>query len=394
MKSVKNPRDADPKQPLILVVDNTPGSHAWVQHLLEDLYSVQGADTGAEMLAIAQSQTPPDLILLSSSLPDGDGFALCRTLKTDTKTRQIPVILLTLDVGAVDDHALFVAGAADYIAKPLSPPTLRARVKTHLALKGAADFLADRSAFLQNEIAARTREVNAVQDVTILAMALLAETRDADTGNHIRRTQLYVRALGWKLSNHPRFKNYLTVANIALLFKAAPLHDIGKVAIPDRVLQKPGKLTAEEFEIMKTHTTLGRDAIAQAEQELGVEVPFLSMAMEIAHCHQEKWDGSGYPQGLVAEQIPIPARLMAVADVYDALISRRIYREAMSHAEAVKVIEHVKGKHFDPDVVDAFLDIHEQFNAIAMSYHDSDADLQKKADYLELSRYSAPGELS
>jgi putative two-component system response regulator len=221
-------------------------------------------------------------------------------------------------------------------------------------------------------------------------MAALAETRDADTGNHIRRIQHYVRALAWKLSSHPRYRDYLTVANITMLFKSAPLHDIGKAGIPDRILLKRGRLTPEEFEIMKTHTTLGRDAIAQAEQALGLEVAFLTMAKEIAYSHQEKWDGSGYPQGLAGDKIPIPARLMAVADVYDALVSRRAYKEPLRHADAVQVIEIASGQHFDPDVVAAFQQIHPQFYAIALTYADNEIDLQRKADYLTISREPSP----
>lgn len=221
-----------------------------------------------------------------------------------------------------------------------------------------------------------------VVDGVIMAMAMLADTRDTDTGNHIRRTQMYVRALAWKLSTHPRFQAYLTVGNVALLFKAAPMHDIGKVGIPDRILLKPGKLTPEEFDIMKTHTTLGRDAIARAEEVAGGTVPLLTMAKEIAYSHQEKWDGSGYPQGLYGDQIPVAARLMAVADVYDALISRRVYKEPIAHEEAVRIVEQLRGKHFDPDIVEAFLEIHPQFNAIAQAYDDSADDLQQKVEYL------------
>jgi putative two-component system response regulator len=151
-------------------------------------------------------------------------------------------------------------------------------------------------------------------------------------------------------------------------------------------LLKPGKLSGEEFEIMKTHTTLGRNAILHAEREMGVEVEFLTFAKEIAYSHQEKWDGSGYPEGLAGEQIPVSARLMAVADVYDALISRRVYREPMSHAEAVRIIGLTRGKHFDPDVVDAFLEVQDNFQAIAIAYSDSDADMQKKAQYLEMAK--------
>lgn len=214
-------------------------------------------------------------------------------------------------------------------------------------------------------------------------MASLAETRDSDTGNHIRRTQFYVKALAEKLKQHPRFTEFLTDYNIKMLFKSAPLHDIGKVGIPDSILLKAGPLEAHEFEIMKTHTTLGRNAIEHAEQSLGTRVEFLSMAKEIAYSHQEKWDGSGYPEGLSGDSIPIPARLMAVADVYDALISRRVYKEAMSHEAAIEVILEGRGQHFDPDMVDALIEIQDEFRSIARRYVDSDNDLRKKAAFLE-----------
>jgi putative two-component system response regulator len=175
-----------------------------------------------------------------------------------------------------------------------------------------------------------------------------------------------------------------------MLFKSTPLHDIGKAGIPDRILLKRGRLTPEEFEIMKTHTTQGRDAIAHAEAALGVDVPFFTMAKEIAYSHQEKWDGTGYPEGLSGNRIPIPARLMSVADVYDALISRRVYKEPMPHAEAVQVIQGASGQHFDPDVVDAFMQIHQQLYAIALTYADSHSDLERKAQYLKISLETPP----
>lgn len=233
---------------------------------------------------------------------------------------------------------------------------------------------------------ATASEAGALVDGIIQAMAMLADTRDTDTGNHVRRTQRYVRALAWKLSNHPRFQAVLTVSHIGLLFKAAPLHDIGKVGIPDRILLKPGRLTPEEFEVMKTHAALGYKAIAQAMAVAGADEPLLRIAGEITLCHHEKWDGSGYPQGLAGDAIPVSARLMALADVYDALISRKVYKEPMTHEQAIDVIQQVRGKHFDPDVVDAFLALEQQFHAIAVSYDDSGDDLQKKLDYLRLAQ--------
>lgn len=247
-------------------------------------------------------------------------------------------------------------------------------------MKGSADFLRSKSDYLEQEVAKRTREVMAIQDVTILAMASLAETRDNETGNHIRRTQHYVKALAEALKTHPRFASQLDDDTIALLFKSAPLHDIGKVGIPDHILLKPGRYEPAEFAIMKRHPALGLEAIKHAEQQLGTTVEFLKLAKEIAYGHHEKWDGSGYPQGLVGEAIPLSARLMALADVYDALISRRVYKEGMPHEQAAAIIAEGRGSHFDPDVVDAFLQIEQTFITIANRYRDSDQALQAKAD--------------
>mgnify|MGYP003334575377 CR=1 FL=1 len=235
----------------------------------------------------------------------------------------------------------------------------------------------------EKEVEKRTREVVAIQDVTIMAMASLAETRDSDTGNHILRTQHYVKALAEHLQTKPKYAGQVTDEWVHLVFKSAPLHDIGKVGIPDRILLKPDKLTDDEFEIMKTHTTLGRDAIEHAEKLLGTKVEFLSMAKEIALSHQEKWDGSGYPSGLQGEAIPLSARLMAMADVFDALISRRVYKEPMPAQEAFDIMVKGKGKHFDPELIDAFLEIKDQFLAIADEYRDSDEELAHKHAQVE-----------
>jgi putative two-component system response regulator len=308
-----------------------------------------------------------------------DGYEVCRRLKWEPKTAGIPVIFLTAKAEVEDEQKGFDAGAVDYITKPISPPIVMARVKTQLALKAAADFLRDKNTYLQNEVDKRTHEVQVVQDVTIMAMASLAETRDNETGNHIRRTQNYVRALAKKLQAHPRFAAVLTDARIEMLYKSAPLHDIGKVGIPDAILLKPGKLTPEEFDVMKTHTTLGRDAIVAAENLIDAPSTFLQLAREIAHYHQEKWDGSGYPEKLAGEAIPVSARLMAVADVYDALISRRVYKPPFPREKAAGIIREGRGAHFDPDMVDAFLAIEEEFHRIAERYADSEEDVKAKA---------------
>ncbi len=226
--------------------------------------------------------------------------------------------------------------------------------------------VAERTAQLQH----KTEEVSQIRDVTIMAMASLAETRDNETGNHLKRTQKYIRALSMKLREHPRFSDFLTDDNIESLYKLSPLHDIGKVGIPDAILLKQGKLTQEEFAIMKTHPQLGGNAIATAESGLPTPNRFLHIAREIANGHHEKWDGSGYPLGLQGDAIPISARLMALSDVYDALISRRIYKQPFTHEEAVAYILQEQGTHFDPDVADAFREIQEEFRQIAGQYQD------------------------
>jgi len=365
-------------KPTILVVDDTPDNLSLMRELLRKDYQVQLANGGERALKLAALQPQPDLILLDIMMPVMDGYEVCRRLKADAATRDIPVVFLTAKADVEDEKRGLELGAVDYITKPISPPVVLARVKIHLALKAHADFLRDKSDFLEAEVSKRTREVLAIQDVTILAMATLAETRDLDTGNHIRRTQHYVKALAEKLRTHPRFAGVLTDNYIQMLFKSAPLHDIGKVGIPDRILLKPGRLTPEEFEIMKTHTTLGRDAIEHAEIQLGMPVEFLSTAKEIALSHQEKWDGSGYPQGLAGEAIPLSARLMAVADVYDALISRRVYKNSVPHEQAVAIIQEGRGVHFDPDITDAFVEMQESFRAIAARFADSDDDMSRK----------------
>ena len=371
------------EKPTILVVDDTPDNLILMSGLLRDRYRVKVANHGERALKIAASEDPPHLILLDIMMPDIDGYEVCRRLKQDAATRDIPVIFLTAKSDVQDETYGLEIGAVDYITKPISPPIVLARVKTHLALKAGADFLRDKNDYLEQEVRRRTMEIVAIQDVTIQVVTSLAETRDNETGNHIRRTQFYVKALAQHLNDHPRFSACLTDRNIEMLFKSAPLHDIGKIGIPDKVLLKPGRFTPEEFDIMKTHTTLGRNAIEEAERRLGVRVDFLQTAKEIAFSHQEKWDGSGYPEGLAGDAIPVSARLMAVADVYDALISRRVYKAGMSHEAAVEIMLEGKGKHFDPDILDAFLQIREQFRAIAREYADDDSVMEEKRRYVE-----------
>jgi putative two-component system response regulator len=359
-------------KPTILVVDDTPDNLSLMSGLLRASYKVKLAHSGERALQVVSGEHKPDLILLDIMMPEMDGYEVLRRLQQDPVSSQIPVIFLTAMSASEDETIGLELGAVDYISKPINPSIVLARVRTQLQLKFARDFLHNHNEYLEREVEKRTREVLTIQNVTIRAITSLAETRDNETGNHIRRTQHYVKALAKHLQGHPRFSAALDEATIDSLFRSAPLHDIGKVGIPDHILLKPGRLDADEFEIMKTHTTLGRDAIAHAEQELGQSIGFLQHAKEIAYSHQEKWDGSGYPEGLVGEQIPLSARLMAVADVYDALISPRVYKPAFSHAKSVTIISEGRGSHFDPDIVDGFLAISDAFQSIAQQYSDTD----------------------
>ncbi|TRZ69173.1 MAG: two-component system response regulator [Rhodocyclaceae bacterium] len=383
----------------ILVVDDDPVVSGMLGVTLSAAgYAVIEANSGDAALAeLARRGEPgalPDLVFLDIEMWNGiDGFEVCRQLKANPATRAIPVIFLTAKSEVAYEQLGFAVGAVDYITKPISPPIVYARVRTHLALKAAADFLHDRNAYLEQEVARRTEEarrraeeLRISQEVTIVALASLCETRDNETGNHIMRTQHYVHALAKHLRDQARFSGTLGEEIIDRIFKAAPLHDLGKVGIPDRILLKPGRLDAEEMAIMKTHTTRGRDAIETAQRRVGVSVPLLETAKEIALSHQEKWDGSGYPDGLAGEAIPLSARLMAVADVYDALISRRVYKKAMTHAEAVDIIVAGRGQHFDPDIADAFVALQDEFQAIAARFGDQDEHLAELEARIQCAR--------
>lgn len=356
----------------ILIVDDMPENLSVLGELLQPHYRVRVATSGARALRVAASTPRPDLILLDVMMPDMDGYTVLDRLRADPATCAIPVIFITALDAAEDEAYGLARGAADYITKPVRPAIVLARVRGQLELKQARDWLRQQNDFLEAEVARRLAENQLVQDISIRALAHLAEIRDPETGNHLRRTQGYMRALATQLQTHPRFTHFLTADAIEVLVRSAPLHDIGKVGIPDFILLKPGKLTPDEWEIMKTHCRLGRDAIELAESDAEQPVEFLRLAKDIAHYHHEKWDGSGYPERLAGEAIPISARLMALADVFDALISRRVYKTPFPLEQAVAMIREGRGRHFDPDIVDAFLSRLDEFTAIAARHADSE----------------------
>lgn len=361
----------DLSQNAILIVDDAEANIDILVATLVDLTDdISVAMDGPSALEAVQ-EFPPDLILLDIMMPGMDGYEVCRRLKADPASREIPVIFITAMSELENKTRGFELGAMDYITKPFEALEVKARVRTHLALQNARRALARQNETLEIKVRERTRELALTQEATIECMAALAEHRDPETGGHIQRTKSYVQALAMHLQDHPKFKDALTPTIIESLYLSAPLHDIGKVGVPDHILLKPGKLTDEEFEEMKKHTTHGYNSLKIAADKLG-ERSFLRIAMEIALTHQEKWDGSGYPQGLKGDAIPLSGRLMALADVYDALISKRVYKQPLLHQRAVDIIRQGKGTHFDPDLVDAFLNIQEEFRQIALRFADFD----------------------
>jgi putative two-component system response regulator len=349
----------------ILIVDDNDFNIDTLVAALGDDYDLRVALDGQTALdLIDQSGQLPDLILLDIMMPRMDGYEVCRRLKSSERTSGIKILFLTAMDDDEDQEKGLRLGADDYIVKPFSPSIIRARVRTHLKLKEYRDHL-------QEKVAQKTEQLRHAQEAIIASMAVMAERRDPETGAHIQRTKAYVKALACAMAQEMPDK--LSRTTIDMLEQAAPLHDIGKVAVPDQVLFKPGPLTREEFEIIKDHTTFGADIIRRTEMIVG-DNPLLKIAEQIACCHHEKWDGSGYPNGFAGEDIPIAARLMTIADVYDALISERPYKKAFSHKKAVDIILHgderTRPEEFDPRLLRCFERIHPQFDEIAHTFVD------------------------
>ena len=369
---------------MIMLIDDDPAVLDTIRECLRPFFAVRIAAAGIKGLELARLNPLPDLVLLDVRLPDMHGYDICQALKEDPLTAEIPVIFLSShsDAGNVT-HGLEL-GAVDFVSKPVEPAILLARVRTHLRLREAGSLLRDQNHHLEllvkqrthdletrtDELEARTLQLQASQDLTIVALGSIAETRDNDTGNHIQRTRAYVKAMALRLASLQRYQNSGDDPQWKLIWKTAPLHDLGKVGIPDQILLKPGKLTPEEFEIMKQHPVIGRNALQAAGEKMQLDFPFLAVAKEIAYQHHERWDGKGYPEGIAGTAIPLSARIMAVADVFDALISHRVYRRGLPFPDAINAIREGRGTHFDPDIVDCFLDDIEEFRLIAAEFND------------------------
>lgn len=348
----------------LLIVDDSETDIDLLVAIFGDQYDLRVALDGQSALNLLQQHPLPDLILLDIVMPGMGGFNLCQKLKSCERTRNICIIFLTSLSDVTEQERGLLLGAEDYIIKPFDPTIVKVRVRTQLELKSYRDNL-------EQLVQVRTSELAHAQEATIASLAIMAEFRDPETGAHIQRTKLYIDVLAARLREC--YPDVVSDFSISLISQAAQLHDIGKVGIPDSILLKPGVLTAEEFKMMEMHTTYGCTAIRRTESFYGKN-KLLRLASYIAESHHEKWDGSGYPHGLSGEQIPLAARLMTIVDVYDALISKRPYKNSLSHEESVDIILNGDGRtyphHFDPRLLECFQQIHHKLLQISQANAD------------------------
>lgn len=333
----------------ILIVDDNLTNLKYISNQLSGLYHALLAKSGHQALFICSAKQP-DLVLLDIDMPGMDGFETLEQLKKNPQTKGIPVIFLTATEDLVAEARALESGAVDFITKPVEPRVLLHRINLHLELSG-----------YQKDLEHKVKEL---EDSIVVSFAELIECRDEDTGDHVQRTSRYVNLLGRELIDREYYSDILTLTELDKIVRAAPLHDIGKIGISDTILLKPGKLTNEEFAIMKTHTRLGGRMLRKIYERTPTQ-SYLSWAITIAEGHHEKFDGSGYPEGLSGTSIPIGCRIMAVADVYDALCSERAYRKALQHEEAIGIMQTGEGSHFDPLILHVFLELEEQIKQIA-----------------------------
>jgi cyclic di-GMP phosphodiesterase len=340
---------SDTKQ-TVLIVDDVPENIDVLNGVLHGDYKVKVALNGAKALAIAASETQPDLILLDIMMPEMDGYEVCQQLKADYTTRKIPVIFVTAKGEIEDETKGFELGAVDYITKPVSPPIVQARVRTQLALY-------DQNRLLEEKVRQRTAELNETRLQIIQRLGRAAEYKDNETGMHVIRMSHYSKRLGLAAG--------MDEGGAELLLNASPMHDIGKIGIPDRILQKQVALDEDEWAIMRQHPQFGAEILGEHTSEL------LEMARVIALTHHEKWDGSGYPNGLQGEGIPFVGRVVAIADVFDALTTVRPYKKAWTVEETLEWLRQQRGSHFDPVLVDRFVSILAEILEIKERYAES-----------------------
>lgn len=350
----------------ILIVDDSITDRLMIRNMLYG-YSIVTAGDGLEAMEAISSDQCIDLVILDLNMPRMSGFEVLEALQGDQQYRNLPILILTNSDETENEIKGLDLGAVDYIRKPLNIESLRKRIEVHLNLRDARRSIEKHNELLEETVSERTRELVITRDLTINALIGLLEVRNLETSNHTKRTQWMIRALCDSLKNRGKYSEVLTEDYIRELFDTSPLHDIGKVGIPDNILLKPGKLSNEEFEIMKKHTTIGVEALSHDMHT--EELPaFIRTAVEIVGTHHEKYCGSGYPSGLKEKEIPLSGRLMAIVDVYDAITSKRVYKPAFTHEYALELIRSESGKHFDPEIVEAFFDIEQQIAEISQRF--------------------------
>lgn len=347
---------------IIIMVDDSPTNLAMAKKTLNVQYDVITISSCVELMKILEIVSP-DLILLDIEMPDMSGFDVIKAIKNKRETAGIPVIFLTSRSDKKSELKGLSLGAVDYIIKPFSPPLLRKRVELHLLIESQKKELKNYNENLQKMVEEKTQTVMELQNAILHTLAELVEYRDDVTGKHIDRMEQYLELMTASMADSEQYQNDVRSWDLSLLYQSAQLHDVGKIAIRDDILLKPGKLTPEEFDVMKTHTTFGMKVFQKIER-LTKENSFLLYAKTIAGSHHERWDGSGYPNGIKGEDIPLQARLIAIVDVYDALTNERPYKRAFSHEEAVKIIKEGEGSHFDPKLVEIFLENEQKFKEI------------------------------
>lgn len=350
----------------ILVVDDSETDRLIIKKILND-YELKEACDGLEAITILQNNSDFDLIILDLNMPKMNGFQVLESLKSNPCWTKSSIIILTNYDESENEIKGLELGAVDYIRKPLNLQSLRKRIDIHVNLRNTQKRIENYNQILEETVKERTQELIITRDLTIYALIGLLEIRDVESSNHTIRTQYMVKEISEYLRTKEEYKDILTEDYIMELYKTAPLHDIGKVGIPDNILLKPGKLNFEEFEIMKKHTTFGVEALSYNLKN--VQTPsFIKTAIEIAGTHHEKFDGSGYPMGLKGKDIPLAGRIMAITDVYDALTSKRVYKPAYEHEYAIELIKSESGKQFDPEIVEAFMEIQDKIFEIANKF--------------------------
>lgn len=352
------------KKPVVLCVDDEPTNLKFLTEILKDEYQVYPAPSGERALHFLQARIP-DIILLDIEMPKMSGYDVIQEIKKVPDWKDIPIVFLTGLEGRDKEQAAFEFGAVDYILKPISAGVVKARVNLHVELQMYRKNL-------ENLVITRTEQLERTQNCILEMLANVTSYRDQETGGHIRRTTYYSEVVIKQLRKHSQKGYEISDEYAEAIVKSAKLHDIGKVAVPDSILLKPAKLTPEEFDIIKLHTIYGEQLISNAMNDLGDTSSFLNVAKEIIISHHEKWNGAGYPYGLRGDTIPLSARIMAVVDVYDALISHRPYKEPFSHETAVDIIVQDAGTHFDPYLIEICKDAFSEFHEIAEKHKDAD----------------------